>query len=168
VPDARWQDFEAAAPELAAAGRRLLYRGEEIASAFLATVAHDGGARVHPVSPVLAGGDLWLFVVDLSPKYRDLVANGRYALHTMLTPEGGEEFYLRGRAEAVPGADARAPVIAATGGRQGHLDFEALFRCHVESVLHTRWENSGTPQAWPTYAKWRPWAPPNELTHANR
>ena len=68
-----WKDLETTDKDLAAAGRRLLYQDPDIASAFLATVAPDGGPRVHPVFPVLALGELWLFVVNISPKYRDLV-----------------------------------------------------------------------------------------------
>ncbi len=48
-----WSQLESSDPELAEAGRRLLYQGSNTASAFLATVAPDGGPRVHPVFPVL-------------------------------------------------------------------------------------------------------------------
>ncbi len=152
---ASWSVFAAAEPALAETGRELLYRGAPIANAFLATVAPDGGPRLHPVCPVLANGELWLFVVNMSPKYRDLVRNGRYALHAMPLPQGGEEFYIRGAVTEVADPATRAEITAATAGRQGTLEFEALFRCTLQSVLHTRWENWGTPQTWPTYTKWR-------------
>jgi hypothetical protein len=154
VNGASWESFAIAAPRLAASGRRLLYGGEAIASAFLATVAPDGGPRLHPVFPVLAAGELWLFIVTMSPKYRDLRRNGRYALHALPPPGGGEEFFLRGDAVQVSDAAARAAVIAATAGRQGIHDFEALFRCSISVALHTRWEGWGTPAPWPTYEKW--------------
>ena len=96
-----WGEFETASPALAGTGLRLLYQGSDLASAFLATVAPDGGPRVHPVFPVVSGGQLWLFIVNMSPKYRDLVRNGRFALHLFPLPEGGEEFYVRGRAEPI-------------------------------------------------------------------
>jgi hypothetical protein len=70
-----WGEFETASPALAGTGLRLLYQGSDLASAFLATVAPDGGPRVHPVFPVVSGGQLWLFIVNMSPKYRDLVRN---------------------------------------------------------------------------------------------
>jgi hypothetical protein len=152
---ASWADFETAAPALAAIGRRLLYRGEAIAAGFLATVAPDGGPRVHPVFPVIADGDLWLFIVNLSPKYRDLVANGRYALHSLSNADGGDEFYLRGRASERSDPAEKAGIVAATGGRQGAHEFEVLFRCRIEHVLHTRWEGWGTAATWPSYEKWR-------------
>ena len=151
-----WQHLEDADRDLAETGRRLFYQGSEIASAFLATTAPDGGPRVHPVFPVLALGELWLFVVNLSPKYRDLVRNGKFALHTMPTQFGGEEFYLRGQGEIINDADVKAQVVAATGGRQGSQEFEALVRCELSSVLYTRWDNWGTEEAWPNYIKWRP------------
>ena len=134
---------------------RLLYQGSDLASAFLATVAPDGGPRVHPVFPVVSGGQLWLFIVNMSPKYRDLIRNGRFALHSFPLPEGGEEFYVRGRAEHIVDAAAKKEVVAATDGRQGSLDFEALFRCTLQSVLHTKWKDWGTKSTWPSYTKWR-------------
>jgi hypothetical protein len=153
--EATWAGFAAAEPEIAAAGERLLYQGSAIAAAFLATVAPDGGPRLHPVSPVLADGGLWLFIVSMSPKYRDLLRNGRYALHALPVPGGGEEFYIRGRAALIEDPAARARLVAATGGRQGVHDFEALFHCTVTSALHVRWDHWGTAAAWPAYAKWR-------------
>ena len=150
-----WGEFETASPALAGTGLRLLYQGSDLASAFLATVAPDGGPRVHPVFPVVSGGQLWLFIVNMSPKYRDLVRNGRFALHSFPLPEGGEEFYVRGRAEHIVDAAAKKKVVAATDGRQGNLDFEALFRCALQRVLHTKWKDWGTKSTWPSYTKWR-------------
>lgn len=151
---ASWGEFADASPALADVGLRLLYRGSETAWAFLATVAPDGGPRVHPICPVIAEGELWMFIVDMSPKYRDLLRNGRFALHAFPTDEGGEEFYVRGRAERITDADVKTQIVAAVGGRQGGQAFEALFRCALESVLHTKWENWGTPAIWPSYSKW--------------
>lgn len=150
----RWIDLERESPELSASGLRLLYQGSETASAFLATVAPDRGPRVHPIFPVVASGDLWLFIVNISPKYRDLTRNQRFALHSLPTPEGGEEFYVRGRAIEVTDAQTRAGIVSATGQRQGRSDFEALFRCELSSVLYTKWDNWGTSEAWPNYRKW--------------
>ncbi len=150
-----WGEFEAASPALADTGLRLLYQGSDLASAFLATLAPDGGPRVHPIFPVVADGELWLFIVNMSPKYRDLVRNGRFALHSFPLPEGGEEFYVRGRAEPIVDGVVKRQVVAATDGRQGNLDFEALFQCTLQSVLHTKWEDWGTASTSPSYTKWR-------------
>lgn len=150
-----WKDFEASNQDLAGNGRRLLYQDSDIASAFLATTAPDNGPRVHPVFPVLALGELWLFIVNLSPKYRDLLRNGWFALHTMPTSAGGEEFYIRGHAEHIEAPDTKAAVVAATNGVQGGQEFEALMKCRLKSVLYTQWENWGTAETWPNYTKWQ-------------
>ncbi len=149
-----WTHLEASNKDLAEVGRRLLYQGSDIAAAFLATVAPDNGPRVHPVFPVLALGELWLFVVNSSPKYRDLIRTKWFALHSMPTPRGGEEFYIRGHAELIESPDTKAQVVAATNGRQGNMEFEALIQCSLLSVLYTKWDDWGTANAWPSYTKW--------------
>ena len=154
MSDRTWADFADESPELAEQGRRLFYQGSEIASGFLATVALDHGPRVHPVFPVLADGNLWLFIVKMSLKYADLVRSGKFALHTMPTAEGGEEFHIRGLANEIPDPALKAKVVEATQGRQGGHDFEALFQCHLQSVLYTKWENWGSAETWPVYSKW--------------
>ena len=136
-----WSEFASDSPDLADLGHTLLYQGSEIASAFLATVAPDRGPRVHPVFPVVALGDLWLFIVNMSPKYRDLDRNGLFALHTLPTINGGEEFYLRGIASEITDSATKDSVVSATNRRQGATDFEALFRYELKCVLHTKWEN---------------------------
>lgn len=152
---ATWQDMAASDPELATDGERLL-RANGDGIAFLATVDGRGAPRVHPVAPLLAAGRLHVFVVNLSPKYRDLLRNGRYALHSMPPPEGGEESYLAGRAAPVEGAARRAEVVRASGGRLGGHEFEVLFELGLDRVLHTRWSGWGTAAIWPEYRRWRP------------
>ena len=150
---ATWAGFSASAPEMSAAGARLLGTAAS-GAAYLATVPRDGGPRVHPVMPVLADGGLYVFVVNLSYKYRDLIRDGRYALHSAPGAEGGEEFYLAGPAVSIPAAGVRAGVVAASGGRLGHSEFEVLFELRIVTALHTSWANWGTSQAWPSYQKW--------------
>jgi hypothetical protein len=148
-----WAEFEAAEPALAATGERLLRpNGDGIA--FLATVRGDGGPRVHPVMPIVAAGRLYVFVVKLSPKHADLLRDGRYALHALPPPEGGEEFYVTGRAALIEAAECRAEVVEASGGRLGLHDFESLFELDLGDVLHTAWANWGTAETWPEYRKW--------------
>ena len=147
-----WAGLEASPPELAANGRRLL-GGDGLTIAMLATVRKDGGPRVHPVMPVLANGSLYLFVVNLSYKYRDLLRDGRYALHSS-PAMAGEEFYVTGPAMPQPDPTVRALVREASGDRLGGLEFEVLFELGLERVLHTRWENWGTAETWPNFTKW--------------
>ena len=148
-----WSEFAHAAPELAETGRGLLYQ-DSTGYAFLGTVRLDGGPRMHPICPILAEGELWAFIVNLGPKYRDLRRDPRIALHSFPTPAGGEEFYVAGRALPELDAGIRARVVQATAGVLGTHDFEALFRFDIEVVLHTCWDNWGTGVPWPTFTKW--------------
>ena len=148
---ATWQEFARAAPDLAAAGERLL-KQYGVGLDFLATVRKDGGPRVHPVCPVLAQWGLYVFVDGRSPKYHDLRRDGRYALHAFTSPES-EEFYLTGEAGIV-----QEPAVRVTVAGAYHLpvhDWEVLFEFHIERCLHTTWANLGTPDITPSYRKWK-------------
>ena len=63
-----WQAFEAESGELAAFGRERLDRRVS----FLATIRGDGGPRVHPVTPWIFNGHLYVRMFDTSPKVADL------------------------------------------------------------------------------------------------
>ena len=106
---ATWSDLEAAAPEIAAAGTRLLERFEV---AYLATVSKAGWPRVHPFCPALADGRLWAFIMEESPKRPDLDDNGRFAIH-MMPGDEDEEFYIAGRASRQGDAALRELALAA-------------------------------------------------------
>ena len=148
-----WAEFEHAEPELAGHGRRLLYH-TGTGMGFLATVRKDGGPRVHPICPILADGGLYAFIVNLGWKYRDLLRDGRFALHSFPTQAGGEEFYVTGGAEPRPDPGLRGRVIAATGGTLGTHEMEVLFEFLPERALYTKWEGWGTVSSWPTFTKW--------------
>jgi hypothetical protein len=145
---ATWEEFAAAAPEMAAAGRRLIYQyGPGLA--YLATVRPDGGPRLHPVCPVVTAEGLWVFVVP-SPKGCDLERDGRYALHALLPEEVEEEFYVTGRARRVDDPAARQRVAAAYHAPVP--DDHALFALDVERVLHAAYRFRGD---WPpVYTRW--------------
>lgn len=103
-----WEQFSAARPELADAGRGLLYQFG-VGLAFLSTVRADGGPRVHPICPVLVSGRLLAHIIP-SAKRDDLHRDPRFALHSFPTPDDEDAFYLTGR--ALPVAD---PDLAAEG-----------------------------------------------------
>ncbi len=148
---ATWAAFEAAQPELAAAGRQLLYQyGPGLG--FLGTVRRDGGPRLHPFCPVIADGELWAFILTASPKCTDLRRDGRYALHAF-TPEAvDDEFYVTGRAVAVDADDAlRERVKAATVATVG-AETEALFAFDIERAMLATYTHRG--QWPPAYTKW--------------
>ena len=94
-----WQQFASARPDLADAGRALLYQFG-VGLAFLSTVRLDGGPRLHPVCPVLAGGRLVAHIIP-SPKRADLHRDPRYALHSFPTDGNEDAFYLTGLAGPV-------------------------------------------------------------------
>ena len=45
--------------------------------------------RVHPVTPIVGSGKLFVFMEPTSPKGKDLMRDGRYALHCGI--EGNNE-----------------------------------------------------------------------------
>jgi hypothetical protein len=57
-----WAEVDVAIPNLAAAGRRLLYRGET-GEALLATVRGDDPPRIHPIWVGIVAGSLCAFIL---------------------------------------------------------------------------------------------------------
>ncbi len=105
-----WQQFASARPDIAEAGRTLLYQFG-VGLAFLSTVRPDGGPRLHPVCPVLVGGRLVAHVIP-SPKRADLHRDPRYALHSFPTDGNEDAFYLTGQAEPVADGELIAAATA--------------------------------------------------------
>lgn len=106
-----WGTFEERAEPVATFGRARI----DGRVSFLATVRPDGGPRVHPVTPWVADGRLFVRMYRTSPKASDLERDPRYALHSMMDNDDGAggEFSLRGRAERVDDPDAVAAAYAA-------------------------------------------------------
>jgi hypothetical protein len=147
---ASWTDLEAQAPEIAAAGNRLL-GAEEVA--FLATVDRSGRPRIHPFCPAITEGRIWAFVIDGSPKRRDLDLNGHFAIHALPGLED-EEFYVAGSAERVHDQRLRAAVEAAMpydDADERHL----LYEFHLDRALWTTWEHFQQPGMRPLHHIWR-------------
>jgi len=89
-----WSEFAAVSPDLAEFGRRRL----EGRIAYLATVRVDGSPRLHPVSPFIANGRLFVYMEPASPKAHDLARDRRFALHCAVEDNGGGggEFLITG------------------------------------------------------------------------
>ena len=141
-----WKEFSASESDLASAGERLLFQ-YGVGLAYLATIRHDGGPRLHPVSPVLSEGHLYVFVLPDSPKRADLSRDPRFALQTFPPPDfdftkEGEEFYVTGCAEPVGQYLARASVVA--DARQHVSAEEFLFELKITRVMHTIWKTGDT------------------------
>jgi hypothetical protein len=144
-----WSELDAAAPDIAAEGRRLLYaRGD--GEALLATVRGDESPRIHPINVGVVDGRLYAFLLR-SAKRVDLEQDARYALHTHQDPAAPDEFSVRGRARLIDDAEVRAAVA-------GSWFFEIdetyhLFEFSIDSaVLGLRGPNQWPPR----YTRWPP------------
>jgi hypothetical protein len=108
---ATWGGFRESAPELADFGAARLLA----APAYLATIRRDGSPRVHPVSPVITGMELLVFMEPDSPKGHDLRLRRSYSMHNAVS--FGEalagEFVVFGEAEIVVDPVRRAAAEAA-------------------------------------------------------
>lgn len=141
-----WGDFAAVEPALASAGAGHLDRSN--GAALLATVRADAAPRLHPVTVGIVGDGLFVFLLD-SAKRRDLVEDGRYALHAHQDPGAPDEFSIRGRARLVPAGELRDRVASG-------WFFEAdetywLFELRIQTaVLGERGPNEWPPR----YTRW--------------
>jgi pyridoxamine 5'-phosphate oxidase-like protein len=146
IASARWTDFAAASPDLAAAGARHLDRAE--GAALLATVRGDAPPRIHPVTVGIVDGGLYVFLLD-SAKRRDLVEDRRYALHAHQDMAAPDEFSIRGHARLIPGGEVRDRV--ASGWFFEVDDTYWLFELTLESaILGER----GAHEWPPRYSRW--------------
>lgn len=137
-----WGTLEAQAGELADFGAsRLIASGV----AYLATVDEHGAPRVHPVTPVVAGGRLLVFMEPTSPKGRDLERSSRYALHSAVEDQhgAGGEFFVRGSARRIDDPQVRA--LATGQAPYTPADRYVLFELLVDDALTTVYAQDGMP-----------------------
>ncbi len=136
-----WINFVTHTPELAAFGEERFANGV----AYLATVRKDGSPRLHPVSPFVGDGHLFIFMEPTSPKRFDLKGDGRYALHCAVEDiEGGKgEFCISGRAAFIEDPDMRTLAFEAAMAR-GFAPKERyiLFELGIENALATVYEDN--------------------------
>jgi hypothetical protein len=148
----RWSEFEAENAAMAEAGRELIYH-HKVGLGYLATVRPDGGPRLHPVCPTIANGGLYVFIGNKSPKLRDLLRDGRYALHSFPIPEGDDEFYVTGRAVREDDPAVRKIVYDVYTATGAHTSDDTLFELLLDRVLHSKY---GPRPSWPpVYTRWR-------------
>ena len=142
---ASWDEFEQTQPDLAAAGRALLYQFG-VGLAFLATVRRDGGPRVHPMCPLIHAGGLFAFIVP-GPKQADLRRDGRYALHSFPCPDNEDAFYCTGRAAAEDDPVTRRVLadlfVTERDGVPVPAPDHELFRFGIDTCLLTRTTGHG-------------------------
>jgi hypothetical protein len=141
-----WQAFQTSHPQLADFGKnRLAGR-----VAYLATVRKDGSPRVHPVTPIIGEGHLFVFMEPTSPKGQDIRRNGRYALHCGVEDNAGGrgEFIVSGAAFLTNDPGLRE--VAARHSGYAPKDRYILFEFHVEEVRATTYEGDR-----PVRQRWR-------------
>jgi general stress protein 26 len=147
----RWGALADDAPELAQAGRELLYQyGPGLA--FLATLRADGAPRLHPVCPVIVDGGLYVFVVNRSPKVHDLRKDGRYALHTFSAADVDDEFMVAGRAVVVTDTALHDHVLEVYLAQGTTTADDTLFELLIERALHAKYEPR--PSGPPVYTRY--------------
>jgi hypothetical protein len=150
---ATWADFETATPEIAQAGKKLLYQFG-VGLAYLATLRKDGAPRLHPICPTVVDGRLYA-LIGPTPKRADLRRDGRYALHTFPSPEVDDEFLVMGRAKFIADksiADAVRNDLVARG--MTSTADEVCFEFGIERVMHAKYP--GGHGTWPPkYSVWK-------------
>jgi len=145
-----WGELSAQCPDLADAGRAILYQFS-VGLAFLSTVRRDGGPRVHPVCPLLAESGMYAFIIP-SPKRDDLRRDPRYALHSYPTEDNEDGFYLTGSASEIFDPALRARLSQRFLSERPGIDLsdeslanQSLFEFRIASCLLTRTNGHGDP-----------------------
>ena len=136
-----WKNFAAGAPELAEFGEQRF--ASEVA--YLATTRKDGSPRVHPVTPIIGDGHLFVFMEPTSPKGWDLKRDGRYAMHSSVEDSGGGggEFSISGTARLVTDTDTRS--LAVKSASYQPADRYILFELSVLTAFATIYAEDGEP-----------------------
>jgi hypothetical protein len=146
-----WRALEGGAAVIAAAGERL-FAASPAGIALLATVARDGGARIHPFMPRVLDGALVAFVITASPKLRDLLDGRVCAIHAGLAEED-EEFWVRATGRLVD--EPRRLARALETMEWAKPEIEALVEFDLVAAGWTRWLDFGTSTHRPQHHRWR-------------
>ena len=108
--------------------------------------------------PVMTDAGLFAFIVP-SPKQRDLLRDGRYALHSFPREDNEDAFYCAGRASLVEDRALRSELAAVFVGERARLgvpppsEEDLLFEFMLGSCLLTRTTGHGDPN--PAHRVWR-------------
>jgi len=131
-----WKTLEENNPNLAAFGYSRLH-GQV---AYLATLRKDGSPRLHPITPIIGQGHLFVFMEPTSPKGHDLRRDGRYAMHCAVSDTSGAsgEFTISGQAQSIVHLELRA--LAARLAPYPPADRYVLFEFNIESAASTVYE----------------------------
>jgi hypothetical protein len=132
-----WKILEESNPELAAFGAERL----NSKVSYLATIRKDGSPRVHPMTPIIGLGHLFVFMEPTSPKGHDLRRDERYAIHCSVSDTSGAsgEFTISGRAHLVDNPQIRS--LAVQLAPYTPADRYILFEFDIESASSAVYEN---------------------------
>ena len=117
--------------------------------AYLATIRKDGSPRVHPMTPIIGQGHLFVFMEPTSPKGHDLQRDGRYAIHCAVSDNSGAsgEFNITGHAHLIDNAELRALAVSLASYEPA--DRYILFEFDIESAASTIYpEDRAVRQLW--------------------
>jgi hypothetical protein len=155
----RWEEFEAAAPELARLGGQRL-RERELC--LVGTIRRNGWPRISPVEPEFVDGELVLGMMWRSPKAIDLLRDPRLVVHTTLTDRHdlSGDFKLYGEAVDIRDRDRRAAYRAAVRARIDWAPEEPrfhLFAVDIESAGFVTFAEPRFGMAWSPRTGLRRW-----------
>lgn len=137
-----WKIFAEKSPELAA----VVYEKLNRKIAYLATLKKDGSPRLHPVTPFIGNGMLFIFTEPSSPKIRDLQRDGRYALHGSVGGEGPlVEILVSGEATAIANQQVRRQQAERIAASPVVEDSYFLFEFQVAQVLVVQYDEARKP-----------------------
>jgi len=137
-----WKIFEERAPILATLGVGRLNRK----IAYLATLRKDGSPRLHPITPFIGNGMLFMFTEPSSPKILDLRRDGRYALHCSVDRKENEpliEFLVSGKAKVINNMNVHRQVAEEIAASPVVTDEYILFELQVDHVLVVEYDYDG-------------------------
>jgi hypothetical protein len=132
---ATWEEFTVAAPELAAAARKLMEAHTHLT---IATVRRDGAPRISGIEAQFLGDDLWFGSMPGALKARDLQRDPRFALHsgTGDASDWHGDAKVAGRAEEITDAERMKDIFEAMGHPQSGPSH--LFRVELSEVSTVR------------------------------
>jgi hypothetical protein len=131
-----WTDVARAVPDLAT---KVQERFEAHGLALIATLRKDGSPRISGVETAFGEGDMWMGMMPVSLKAKDLLRDPRCALHSATADKDVKEGDAKIAGRAVPVDDERvyARYIKATGGSDAPpLGGFHLFRLDLREMSH--------------------------------
>ncbi|MBI5296938.1 MAG: pyridoxamine 5'-phosphate oxidase family protein [Chloroflexi bacterium] len=130
-----WRTFASQSPDLAEFAQTRLHNKV----AYLATIRKDGSPRLHPFTPIIGEGHLFIFMEPTSPKGHDLRRDPRFAVHCSVSDTSGEsgEVILTGKALFLDDEESRKTAVRVCPYTPAERYI--LFELHPEHVTVTEY-----------------------------